>query len=256
MVTDLHYADIDTRGTRHYRESADKLLSCINTLNPLKPDFLIELGDFKDQGTPPDEQYTLRYLEVIESVFKTFEGPRYHVLGNHDMDSLSKQQFMDTVKNANIPHASTHYSFDVKGVHMVVLDANYNSDGTDYDHGNYDWTDANINPDQLAWLEHDLALSPFPAIIFVHQLLDGSGKHYINNSEAVRAILQKHKVLAVFQGHQHAGQYNQIEGIHYYTLKAMVEGGGPDNSSFALVQVHKNYDISITGYKKAESLEL
>ena len=36
------------------------------------------------------------------------------------------------------------------------------------------------------------------------------------------------KVLAVFQGHHHSGSYSNIAGIHYYTLKALVEGSGPD----------------------------
>ena len=30
------------------------------------------------------------------------------------------------------------------------------------------------------------------------------------------------------QGHHHSGSYSNIAGIHYYTLKALVEGSGPD----------------------------
>ncbi|UCF15072.1 MAG: hypothetical protein JSW59_16810, partial [Phycisphaerales bacterium] len=43
IVTDCHYADADTAGTRFYRESLDKLGECVELMNAEKVDFLIEL---------------------------------------------------------------------------------------------------------------------------------------------------------------------------------------------------------------------
>ena len=82
IVADCHYADTDTIGTRCYRDSLDKLSECVELMNAQKVDFLVELGDFKDQDTPPVEEKTLSYLDVVEKVFCRFNGPRYHVLGN------------------------------------------------------------------------------------------------------------------------------------------------------------------------------
>jgi predicted phosphodiesterase len=252
IVTDCHYADADTAGTRCYRQSLDKLDECVETMNAQKVDFLVELGDFKDQNSPPIEQKTLSYLQAAESKFKIFKGPTYHVLGNHDADSISKAQFLTNIENTGIDPAKSYYSFDFNGVHFAVLDANYKSDGVDYDHGNFDWTDANIPPDELQWLRQDLAASRGAVIVVIHQLLDGTGSHYVNNAAEVRHFLeQSGRVLAVFQGHLHDGGYSLINGIHYYTLKAMVEGSGPENNSYAIVEVRPDMSINITGYRKA-----
>ncbi|MCL5279067.1 MAG: metallophosphoesterase [Planctomycetes bacterium] len=257
IVTDCHYADADPVGTRFYRESLGKLAECVDRMNTEKVDFLVELGDFKDENRPPVEEKTLAYLHKVETVFRRFHGRRYHVLGNHDMDSTSKQQFLRRVENTGIEADRSYYSFDAEGLHCIVLDANYRSDGSDYDHGNFDWTDANIPACELDWLRQDLAASGGPAAVFSHQMLDGTGAVYVKNAAAVRQILAASgKVLAVFQGHHHPGAYSHIHGIHYYTLKGMIEGRGEDNDSYAVVKVQPNRNITVTGYRKASSLEL
>ena len=223
-------------------------------MNAEKVDFLIELGDFKDQDRPPVEQQTLSYLETIEDVFQQFDGPTYHVIGNHDVDSISKSQFLARVTNTGVGRDRSYYAFDSQGLHCVVLDANYKADGTDYDRGNFDWTDANIPPHQLAWLRDDLAAASTPVVVFTHQLLDGSGSVYINNASAVRKVLEESgRVLAVFQGHHHAGSHNHINGIHYYTLIAMVEGKEDESSSYATVEIRPDAGILVTGYRRARS---
>jgi predicted phosphodiesterase len=220
-------------------------------------DFLIELGDFKDQGKRSVESRTMGYLRKAEATFRGFSGPRYHVLGNHDMDSLSKRQFLENVENTGIDPACSHYSFDVRGLHCIVLDANYRADGSDYDHGNFDWTDANLPPQQLDWLQRDLMASRGPVVVFVHQLLDGMGSVYVKNAAEVRQVLQESgQVLAVFQGHHHEGAYSHIERIHYYTLKAVVEGHGQDSNSYAVVEMHRDGSLTVTGYRKAIGMEL
>jgi alkaline phosphatase len=64
------------------------------------------------------------------------------------------------------------------------------------------------------------------------------------------------KVLAVFQGHHHSGDYKNITGIHYYTLKALVEGSGYDNNAYAIAEILPDGNITITGYHKAQSKQL
>jgi hypothetical protein len=179
------------------------------------------------------------------------------VLGNHDADSLSKAQFLANVENTGMAPDKSYYSFDFNCVHFVVLDANYITDGTDYDHGDFDWTDANVPPVELQWLRQDLAASGGAVIVLIHQLLDGTGPYYVKNAAEVRQILeQSGRVLAVFQGHHHDGGYSRIEGIHYYTLKALVEGPGTENNSYAIVEVLPDMSITVTGYRKAVSKKL
>jgi hypothetical protein len=257
IVTDCHYADTDTVGTRFYRESLAKLSECVAQMRAEHVTFLIELGDLKDQGQPPCEDQTLEYLQSIEAVFRGFEGPRYHVLGNHDVDSISKQQFLRHISNTGIDPGRNYYSFDLWGVHFIVLDANYTADGRDYDHGNFDWTDANIPPHELDWLQENLATCRGSAIVFVHQRLDGTGPVYVKNAAEVCRILEgSGKVPAVFQGHHHEGGYSRLSGIHYYTLPAVVEGHGIDNNSYAIVEVYPHQGLTVAGYRRAPSMGL
>jgi len=264
IVTDAHYADQNPRGARRYRESIAKMTECVTLMNDKKVDFLVELGDFKDCGKPVVEAAALKFLSAIEEVYGQFKGPRYHVLGNHDCDGVSKEQFLARVENTGIQKGSSYYSFDSKGVHFVVLDACFDAKGIDYDHGKFNWTDTNIPPKELAWLKKDLASSSGPVIAFVHQRLDltdstpkGHRCVHVKNGPEIQQVLQDSKrALAVFQGHHHAGHYSHIKGIHYYTLKAMVEGPGEKNNSYAIVDVHPDKSIVVTGYRKALSKEM
>lgn len=257
FVTDPHYADIDPIGTRHYRGSLAKMEECAAFMNEQRVAFLVEGGDFKDEDRPGVEAQTLRYLRAIEERFGRFDGPRYHVLGNHDLDSISKAQFLANTVNTGIDPGRTYFAFDAGGVHGVVLDANHRTDGAAYDHGNFDWQDANIPDEQLDWLARDLASVTRPVVVFVHQRLDGTGDVFVNNAAEVRSVLEAAgNVLAVFHGHDHAGGHSALNGIHYYTLKAMVEGDGAENNAYAVVEVRPDHDIVVTGYRKAVSMEL
>ena len=254
VVTDLHYADIDPNGARTYRESDDKLAECVQVMNAKGVSFLVELGDFKDQDKTPDESRTLGYLQRIESVFAGFKGPRYHVIGNHDTDSLSKPQFLAAAPNTGIVPNATRYAFVSGGVRFVVLDASHKGDGSDYDHGNFDWSDSNIDGPQLDWLATTLAASVEPAIVFVHQQLDGSGAYYVKNAAQAREVLERSgRVIAVLQGHRHEGGFSTINGIPYFTFKGLIEGSGPWNSSYSIVDVMPDLSVRVLGYRNAES---
>jgi len=257
IVADSHYAKTDRRNNRYYRESATKMAECVGLMNVEKVVFLAELGDFKDQDDPAVERNTVDYLKTIEGVFQKFKGNRYHILGNHDMDSISKNTFLETVKNTHVRVRSSYYSFEHNSMHFIVLDANFRADGTDYDSGNFDWTDANIPRHQLEWLRKDLASTSKSVVVFVHQRLDGEDDYCVRNAVEVRHILEKNNnVLAVFQGHHHSGHCSQIEGIHYYALTAMVEGSGEQNNAYAVVEVHQDDTITVTGYRRAFNIKL
>ncbi|GAB5522235.1 MAG: metallophosphoesterase [Roseivirga sp.] len=256
LLSDSHYADRDEAGIRFYRESAAKMEACVEVMNQEKVDFMIHLGDFKDQDPEPDEQRTLQYLKDFEAIYAKFNGPRYHVLGNHDMDSLSKAQFQSIVENTGIDRSETYYSFDKGDYHFVVLDACFNPDGSPYDHDNFKWYDANVPQEQLDWLEKDLKGTEKPTLVFVHQMLEDieNGMHHIKNFAAVRAILESSgKVTAVFQGHKHEERHKQINDIHYYTIHGMVDYSGPENNSFALVTLDEEA-ITIDGYFRVSDL--
>jgi alkaline phosphatase len=187
-----------------------------------------------------------RYLKTINRQFSAICKDRHYVLGNHCVDTLKKEEFLGGVEQEK-----SYYSFDRGGFHFVVLDSCFRSDGQPYGRKNFVWTDANIPAAEIEWLEADLKASDTPVIVFAHQRLDVSNNHGVKNNADVRKVLEASgKVLAVFQGHSHKNDYNDIGGIPYCTLVAMVEGSGAGNNGYSLMEIESNGTIHLTGFRK------
>jgi alkaline phosphatase len=162
---------------------------------------------------------------------------------------LTKPDFLKIVEQER-----SYDSFDEGGVHFVILDACFRSDGTPYGNRNFDWTDANIPDDELKWLEADLRKTPHKTIVCVHQCLDVSPPLGIKNAAEVRKVLEASgKVLAVLQGHHHPGNYQEIGGIHYCTFQAMIEGSGQENNAYARLDLFADHSIQVVGFRKQPS---
>jgi calcineurin-like phosphoesterase family protein len=244
LVTDLHHADKPTSGTRYYRDTLGKLAEAANRFTTDKLDFAIELGDFIDAADSVETEQV--YLRQVSKVFNTIPGPKHYVLGNHCVDTLTKEEFL-----AGVGTKDSFYSFDVGGHHFVVLDSCFRSDAKPYGRKNSVWTDANIPAHELDWLQADLKATDKKVIVFAHQRLDEAGQHAVKNAADVRKALEASgKVLAVFQGHSHKNDHQEIAGIHYATLVAMVEGAGPENSGYSTMDVLDGGTIRLAGFRK------
>ena len=247
LVTDLHYADKASAGTRYYRETLAKLEEAAQHFAEAKPTFVVELGDLIDAAD--SVQVEQSYLKTIDREFAAISNDRHYVLGNHCVDMLKKEEFLAGVEREN-----SYYSFDRGGIHFVVLDSCFRSDDEPYGRKNSKWTDANIPAAELEWLRADLSANDTPVIVFAHQRLDVSEQHSVRNNADVRKLLEASgRVLAVFQGHSHQNDLSDIGGIHYCTLVAMVEGSGKENSGYSLMDVEANGTIHLTGFRKQKS---
>ena len=60
-------------------------------------------------------------------------------------------------------------------------------------------------------------------------------------------------VLAPIQGHNHQGHYSFRNGIHYWTMKAMISGAHPPHNSYAIVEVSPDGTVSVNGFVDCES---
>ncbi len=229
VLTDLHYADLDPRGDRHYRASLGKLRAAVSAFNAEPLDFVIQLGDFIDEGATAEAE--LGHLRTAEAAYAAARAPRHYVLGNHCVWTLTKDQFLAHSGARRAP-----YSFDLRGWHCIVLDACHRADGTGYGARNFVWTDSDIPAAQRDWLARDLAAAAGPALVFVHQRLDVANEFAVRSAGAVRDILAASgKVRAVFQGHNHLNERRDIDGIAYLTLEAAIEGADAASSAYALV---------------------
>lgn len=249
MITDLHYADKPPAGSRHYRESLTKLNEAAEQFEKDKPDLVVELGDLIDAASSVEVEK--KYLARINKEFAALPGDKHYVLGNHCVTTLTKEEFLEGV-GQNKPH----YSFNRGGFHFVVLDACFRSDGQPYGRDNFKWNDANIPEEQVEWLRADLNATTSKTIVFAHQRLDVKNDHGVKNAEQVRKVLEESgKVQAVFQGHSHKNDLKEINGIHYCTLVAMVEGSGAENNGFSVMDVFDGGTIRLAGFRKQAKYE-
>ena len=253
-ITDCHYAaHIKPSLLRHYADGLGKMDVFVAKMNELGVDFVVEGGDFKDLGRTREE--SIRYLREIEERFAAFKGPRYHVLGNHDHDNLSKEEFLANVSNEGQPSAKAFYSFVRNGVKFIVLDACYRPDGTPYCRGKFSWKQAFLPAEQLEFLKAELASASGPCVPILHQQLDAENETRIRNAEEVREMLEASgKVKLVVQGHLHEGSFREINGIGYFTSSASVLHAAPANT-FSLVEIYPSGGVKITGYETVKGVE-
>lgn len=235
IITDIHHTNKPDTASRKYSAAEEKTTYFVKTMNREKVDFIIELGDLVDRLV--DDKNPMRNLEEIESIFTSFKGPQYHVLGNHEFDNVERLELLNYLNNTGIPAGKAYYSFDQNGIHCVVLDADYTNAEP---HIPFDmikpgetpwwnWKDAWVPEAELKWLKADLAASDLPTVVFTHQVLhrDKQGEitenHTIKNADVVRAVLEADgQVLAVFSGHDHRGEVAVRNGIHYFVLEGNV----------------------------------
>lgn len=247
LLTDLHYADREPADIRYYRETLIKCAEAAARFQAEKTDLVVSLGDTIDAADTLEGEKN--YLRQVVRELAAAPGQHHFVLGNHCVYSLSKAEYLEIVGQK-----SSYYSFDHAGQHFVLLDACFRSDGTPYGRKNYRWTDSNIPAAELDWLKADLAQTSLPTTVFVHQRLDAASPYGANNAPQVREILEaSKKVVAVLQGHHHRGDYQQIAGIHYCTLKALVEGAGVANNAFALLDYLPGGALRLTGFRRQPS---
>jgi alkaline phosphatase len=155
-----------------------------------------------------------------------------------------------TVELGDLVDAATSVE-DEKGYLKTTC---FRSDNEPYGRNNFTWTDANIPASQLEWLAADLKQAEGKTIVFAHQRVDETKQHSVKNANAVRKVLEMSgKVAAVFQGHSHQNDYQQIAGIHYCTVAAMVEGSGEKNNAFARLDLLSSGALRVEGFVRQKA---
>jgi len=188
-------------------DADERLQTFITSANKKDLDFVLQLGDF---CRPYD------YNKPFLNIFDSYEGEKYHVLGNHDTDGGFTQEQVKAFWNM----PSNYYSFDKKGVHFIVLDGN--------DPNPKPWSGYNryIGDEQKQWLINDLKQTNKPTIVFSHQSLeleyDG-----VANMQEIRKILEDvnntsgfQKVLCCISGHTHTDYATKINDIYYVQINS------------------------------------
>ncbi len=184
-------------------DADERLAAFIESMNQAKVDFIVQLGDF---CVPKEANRS--FLDI----WNGYQGPRYHVLGNHDTDGgFSREQ---TVAWWKMP--SRYYAFEQSGIKFIVLDGN---DRPENHAGGYPRF---IAEDQRRWLSAELEKTDLPVIVFVHQSLEREDKGGVQNGDEVREIMEKfnvrvgkRQVIACFSGHHHRDYVRTLNDIVY-----------------------------------------
>ncbi len=194
-------------------DSEYRITTFIDTMKSIKPDFIIELGDF----AIPKEPY-ISYFDIWNS----YPGEKYHLIGNHEMDGGTSREAALAFRHMPIGY----YSFNKNGFHFIALDGNDKKNPEEKGYKQF------MGQQQVEWLKNDLASAENPVIIFSHQGLqryEGADEFYgVENYKEIQEILEKHnvekpkhKVIACFNGHSHWDYAENVNGIYYITITSM-----------------------------------
>jgi len=264
LIADVQYCDCMQAGSRYYRESISKLQVAVKTFLQDSVSFIVNLGDLIDRDL---ESYT-PVLQILNS-----SGLKiYHCTGNHDYavgEGLKDK--LPVLK----PSGNSYYSFKVKKFRMIVLNGNeistYASDNKDVisnasayinklkQEGAINAIDWNggIGKKQFVWFEDQLKRaesSGEKVIVFCHFPIAPENIHNLLNYKEMLPIIEKNKcVIAWISGHNHAGNYENLKGVHFVTIKGMVETETINN--FAIVDVYDD-NLVLRGYGDQEERTL
>ncbi|HEX9792499.1 MAG TPA: metallophosphoesterase [Planctomycetota bacterium] len=230
-IADCQYADQPDGGQRLYRRSPDKLRAAVADLNGRDLDLVLHLGDFIDKDWAS--------FDVVAPIYDQLKAPHHHVLGNHD---FSVEDARKPEVPARLGLKSRYYALREGSWRFLALDSN---DLSTYawpagsaeleaslawyaEHGNgaAQWNGA-VGPEQLAWLEAQLveaAAAGDRVVVSSHHPVYPDAGHNLWNAAAVRELLLRYPCVKLYlSGHNHNGDYAEIDGLHFLTLHGMVD---------------------------------
>ena len=263
LVADPQYSDKPTKGERHYKESLRKLNEAIDTFNYNNIDFVQNLGDIIDDGWSGFDSILPIYQRLNSNI------NNYHLLGNHDF-SIDSTHFTDLLETLSMP--DYYYSYVKKDWRFIVLDAtgysffanplhrrDNNEVNVYYNNiigkpNHHRWNGA-IGKEQQNWLKQELDSAKSlgqKVIVFSHlPVRPLNNSHNLWNDYEIINIIEKYSHVKVFiNGHNHSGNYIFKNGIHYITIKGMVN---TMLSSYGILEIYNNR-IQLKGYGNQESI--
>jgi len=263
LIADPQYQDKNTWGKRDYRASIIKLSMAIDSFNIKEVDFVQNLGDIIDHNWESFDSI----LNVYESLNSDIEN--YHLLGNHEygIDSVYMSSLLTKLKMPNF-----YYSYVKKNWRFIILDATdiayysnplHNRSTREIDEyfvksdslkNRMRWNGA-IGQNQLVWLKNELKTAKTEkekVILFSHiPIRPAMNVHNLwNDMEVLKVINDYDHVVAYFNGHNHAGAYEESQGVHYVTMFGMVES---DNNAFGILQIFED-KLNLKGFGNQETI--
>ncbi len=253
FLTDIHITP-EKNAPAGFRQAID-------TVNSLKPDFVITGGDLIMDALGQQRSRADSLYQLYSGLLKGFSMPVYNTVGNHELFAFYNKE-IDTLDPDYGEGMFRRYfgnpwqSFDYKGWHFILLKSIEPTPTRGY-YGR-------INPVQLDWLKNDLAgiSDTTPVVVSTHipfitaygqwqeggQQVNGAGS-VITNGKEVLDLLRKKNLKLVLQGHQHYYEDLYMDGVHFITGGAVSSSwwNGPNGTLEEGFMVMKVYGDSISG---------
>jgi hypothetical protein len=182
-----------------------KAVAAVNALAE-QPDFIVFTGDLTHTTDDPKERR--RRLAAFRDIVKGLKNPSVRFMpGEHDASLDNGAAFIENF-------GPTHYAFDHKGVHFIVVD-------------NVSDPRASIGEEQLAWLAADLAKQPKDAriVVFTHRpLFDLMPQWDWATRDGAKAVdlLMPYPNVVVFYGHIHQEHHHMTGHIAHHSAKSLI----------------------------------
>jgi calcineurin-like phosphoesterase family protein len=182
-----------------------KAIATANTLE-IPPDFIVFTGDLTHTTDDPAERR--RRMNEVKSMVAALKVQNIHFLpGEHDASLDRGVAFQEIF-------GPTHYTFDHRGIHFVVLD-NVSDPG------------ARLGSEQLAWLKEDLEKlnKDAPIVVFTHRPLFDLMPQWDwatrDGAQAIEILMPYHNV-TVFYGHIHQENHHMTGHIAHHSAKSLI----------------------------------
>lgn len=229
FLTDIHLQPEEN--------AANGFTQALDTVNKLKPDFVITGGDLimdalEQSYGRADSLYNL-YMDVV----KKSKSPVYNTMGNHEIYGIYKKSGADPANpeygekmfEKRLGHS--YYSFEHKGWKFMIINSI-----EDTKKGKYV---GQVDTAQISWIKSELKKTDHttPIVLSTHipfisaytQKYNGStlpndSSLVVFNSKEVIDLFNGYNLKLVLQGHLHTVEDIYIDGIHFITGGA-VSGG-------------------------------
>nr|WP_118178935.1 metallophosphoesterase [Paraburkholderia phosphatilytica] len=182
-----------------------KAVAAVNAL-PQKPDFVIFTGDLTH--TTDDPTVRRARMHEFQSIVAKLEVAPLHLMpGEHDASLDNGAAFQEIF-------GPTHYTFDHKGIHFIVID-------------NVSDPAGRVGQTQLAWLADDLAKQPKEQriVVFTHRPLFDLAPQWdwaTRDGADVIAQLQPYQNVTVFYGHIHQELHTTTGHIAHHAARSLM----------------------------------
>jgi len=180
-------------------------VAAVNALE-ITPDFVVFTGDLTHTTDDPKERR--KRMAEFREIAKTLKVKTIHYMpGEHDASLDNGAAFKEYF-------GDTHYTFDHKGVHFIVLD-NVSDPG------------AKVGDAQLGWLKADLAKQAKDAriVVFTHRPLFDLVPKWdwaTRDGDQAIALLMPFANVTVFYGHIHQEHHHQTAHIAHHAAKSLI----------------------------------